>query len=520
MTITQKEEMGRKTGVPQTAVNVGSVDRGLQRQLCGQLGSTRRRVLLFVFSGGAILLLIIATFLFTNSIPIHMTLKDATHSHNSRNYPSVNRDGTDGATPPIHNSSVLELLLRMTSSYTVEATATLLPSLRLFWPRANLAVLLDAESDADVALARSITQTLPGVTRAGLLPPNGFPGKHRSEYDFLNADLYSNATFVGFIDTDTLFTSWVTTRDIFPEFPQRPALRPGVTAVIGRPFNPWWSLVLVSTARVLQQDTILNCMSYFPIVVKAEHLRALRDHVARIHSKPFASVWAETRAAQHNGVKLNVCQYCVICNYLFRFHYDAYNWTAQLDPGAYDPLSGALNWDIILYRPSDSSRADDATLRAAVARMSTRPVARVAVHGGWFTPLGKAIEGKTDTWSRAITLAPGFCHSLAQSLSSRSSDNAIFRRTGSVPTIDARAVCEHAAPGALSAADHSYPLVMSLFDFENIGDEALKRRWTWDVPGCRAAQGRHYAGMQALGELLVFHLRLLRRCLEYSRSLM
>lgn len=47
------------------------------------------------------------------------------------------------------------------------------------------------------------------------------------------------------------------------------------------------------TQFILQQEEVLRCMAYFPIVIKTKHLQELRAHVAKLHSKPFDKVFQE-----------------------------------------------------------------------------------------------------------------------------------------------------------------------------------------------------------------------------------
>ncbi len=105
-------------------------------------------------------------------------------------------------------------------------------------------------------------------------------------------------------------------------------------------------------------------MSYFPVVIKASHLRRLREYVESMHGVPFEEVFAEMNR------KSTYSQFNVMCNFLWRFHRSEYDWHfQQMRPGwhsGHAPVPGQV---------PDTELADmisDPQL--------TMPRARVAVH--------------------------------------------------------------------------------------------------------------------------------------------
>lgn len=194
----------------------------------------------------------------------------------------------------IDDRRVLELYIRGTSAYLNQAHAILFPSLALFWPGAATLLLLDSENSDD----RNISMgTLPANMRVAYSEEHGFQHKDRMEHDMMNADNATSAEFVGFLDTDTFFTTWVTSRDIFeqPSSPGAPCCRPIVIATIGPAYNDWWEAVPASTAYILGEPASVWCMTYFPVVIRTAHLRALRDYVEKLHGVPFNEVWKKSR---------------------------------------------------------------------------------------------------------------------------------------------------------------------------------------------------------------------------------
>lgn len=230
--------------------------------------------------------------------------------------------GTPNAPRSIDDPRVLQLYLRATASKMDVAYIQLLPSLALFWPLASLMVVLDAENVTDRAFNASaaLPPAIASRAKVAYSAPVQFSGKDRMEYDMIYADNLTQAEFVGFVDADTYFTTWVTTADVFIEGDATAsakvglqARRPVFIAAIGRAYNGWWGLVPPSTEILLGEPAVLWCMTHFPIVVKVAHLKALRAHVERIHGVPFAEAWRRSRERNPG------CQYDVMVRPVARF---------------------------------------------------------------------------------------------------------------------------------------------------------------------------------------------------------
>jgi hypothetical protein len=69
------------------------------------------------------------------------------------------------------------------------------------------------------------------------------------------ADLFVNAEFVGFIDSDSLFITPVMPEDLFDGLG-----RPKVLSQVGQPINDWWHGVPAATFKALQ---LLEASSVF-----------------------------------------------------------------------------------------------------------------------------------------------------------------------------------------------------------------------------------------------------------------
>ena len=86
-------------------------------------------------------------------------------------------------------------------------------------------------------------------------------------YYYDDDDLCTNATYVGFLDVDTLFTTAVTPSLILEDG------KPVVTGRIGDPRIPCW---IESAAYILGRKQVMQCMHYFPVTFKTAHIREFR----------------------------------------------------------------------------------------------------------------------------------------------------------------------------------------------------------------------------------------------------
>lgn len=165
--------------------------------------------------------------------------------------------------------------------------------------------------------------------------PGVYPsGYDRQQYLAFIADNFTSAEFVGFTDTDTFIHSYVTELDIFDE-----KGRPIVNGRIGylekcrlsrcnlTPYREMWA---EATLNITGLQEAVNCMSYFPIVVKGIHLKELREFLRLRWAK---STFQEAYSAFVNAQKIwgprrrhMYCQFNIICTYLWWHKRDEYSW--------------------------------------------------------------------------------------------------------------------------------------------------------------------------------------------------
>ncbi len=135
------------------------------------------------------------------------------------------------------------------------------------------------------------------------------------------ADNFTEAEHIGFVDTDTLFVAPVDRKDLFE------GDKPVIIGLYGFDDDPWWSQVPQSTANILRQNEVLRCMSYFPMIIKAKHLRALREFILKTHGKNMNDFF-QSMDKEHYS------QFNIMCNYLWYHHRNEYAWYVQeYEPG-------------------------------------------------------------------------------------------------------------------------------------------------------------------------------------------
>ena len=234
----------------------------------------------------------------------------------------------------------LELALRMNSDpqYVNLYKACFLKSLRLFWPedRLRLTVVLDDESKEDHVTGKLLSKTWPKPTVVYLQPGEAsvYQGNQRRRMylSYFYPEQYVTAEYVGFVDTDTMFTTVVTPELLFASG------RPTIQARIGEPFwQQHWECWSDVTEYFLGDREALQCMSYFPVVMKVQHIIELRTFVEKRFQKPFLDVFRSSLKFENSyfkGTKYNdcMCQFSIMCNYVWYYHREEYDFHLQMVP--------------------------------------------------------------------------------------------------------------------------------------------------------------------------------------------
>jgi hypothetical protein len=206
----------------------------------------------------------------------------------------------------------------------------------------------------------------------------GGKGHRRQQLLMFYADGYTNAEYIGFADTDCKFITFVDREDLFED---------GMPVINGRigtyPANDWWLSVPASTQWLLGGlEEPMRCMSYFPVVIKAVHLKKMREYIFKVHN-----IASDDHRVFNKYMSDKFSQFNAMCAYLWHFHRSEYTWYVHSTDAH---TADAISTEVHQHRPNNSRPTTAATATAIVpgqlADMSVfttemrRPKPRIAIH--------------------------------------------------------------------------------------------------------------------------------------------
>jgi len=219
----------------------------------------------------------------------------------------------------------LELALRMNSNpkfiklYSTWFTL----SLKVFWPQRhlNLTLILDDENKEDHATGEMLSKVWPRPKVVYLHPWNESLYKNQRQRMYLSyfyPEEYVTAEYVGFVDSDTMFTTVVTPKMLFVNG------RPTIQARIGEPFwEQGWECWSDVTEFMIGEKEALQCMSYFPVVFKVAHIIELRNFAEKRLGAPFHEIFRKSLTFENKHFKIrfrllmiafaNIVYFAIMC---------------------------------------------------------------------------------------------------------------------------------------------------------------------------------------------------------------
>ncbi len=207
----------------------------------------------------------------------------------------------------------------------------LVPSMKYFWfLPVNLTVVLD-DTPEDKKFGKEVANTFPfpKICYDRKFDPKYYSNKgyFLQQLSMFYVEECFDQKYVGFIDTDTLFVTSTTPELMFHR------AKPIVLGHYGQPRFEWWK----GTSIALGKKEVFTCMTYFPVVMKVEHLIALRRYVADLHNTSFLNVFRKFATNQ-----TDFSQFSIMCNYMWYFHHDEYQFHAQIQSPR-EPYNNVLN---------------------------------------------------------------------------------------------------------------------------------------------------------------------------------
>ncbi len=238
-------------------------------------------------------------------------------------------------------------------------------------------------------------------------------GYGRQQYLGFVADLYSDAPYIGMIDDDTQFSTFLDREDLFTI--EDGIVKPQIRGQL-KIFSGFYFRWMQSNYIIMKREMPMNCMSYFPVLIKREHFSALREYLMKLHNQPdWDSVFKHVFPHNYNDGAFS--QFCVICTYIFWFHRKEYAWRL---------LDKEPNWDGNSNpRPPNGHfgnklgySMDERTLRPLIASHAFyRDPARFPImHCSMFKRTDKQCkETMAAVYLQGACCNPAFRHSLAHS---------------------------------------------------------------------------------------------------------
>ena len=223
-----------------------------------------------------------------------------------------------------------------------ELRETFIRTLEFFWPRENIRITAVIDNTAfsndyeriqmissfksffHNEVSDSVKIVINNQTNSTLYGP----GWYLQQLLMLWADNFTDAEYIGFVDDDTLFTSPVNSYDLFDE-----AGRPRVIARSIFPEDvPGSRNWLLASEFAFKRTPRLYAMSYFPVIIKRDHLRLMRDDILSRHPQYTcfddfysALIHRKVRDVDIYGLA-GVSQFCLMMEYTFDAHRDEYSW--------------------------------------------------------------------------------------------------------------------------------------------------------------------------------------------------
>ena len=329
------------------------------------IGRTMRQQFLVCIIISVILMTLAFVSFYENSNPASST-RWLNYMDGSTNQDKIIRNKMNLSSPWDH-IPYFELVIRLSSRarHIAEYKRFFVQTYRLYWPAelsGRLVLIFDDEKPYDHQVGEHLATIWPYPRICYRKPSNDSSiyinkGRRRMYWDMFFPETCSESEYIGYVDTDTLWTSTVTPGSLFD------GKRPIILPRIGKHSWPCWA---TATERLLGYKEVPQCMSYFPVIFKTVHIMECRKHIEKKHRKSFDEVFRETMPNGHC-----ICQYSVFCNYVWYNYRNEYRFHMQMTPDK--------NWN-----GKDSWNPSMATLEYLKVNVTVEqkiPKPRIAIHG-------------------------------------------------------------------------------------------------------------------------------------------
>ena len=282
----------------------------------------------------------------------------------------------------------MDIYLRMTSANPKLLNFydnVLVRSMSYFWPdNFSMVAVLDQERNEDKQFGNDIQKRFPFPRvcyMENVVQVKGYSGKDRMQRDMFYPELCTSKKFVAYVDTDTMFVSRVVPEMLFVNG------KPKVIGVYGHIINKWWEKTSQTVVNLFQTKEVMRCMSYFPVIMKVEHIIKLRDYLEKLHGMTFDELLIK---------KKPFSQFNMMCQYIWTFHRDEYSFHLQFQPNRKSGVSSATREDENYFSNLNLSP------------IQTYPLARVSLHYKWILEDWKSQEMYRHLFMASVCFMDGF----------------------------------------------------------------------------------------------------------------
>ena len=198
----------------------------------------------------------------------------------------------------------------------------LVQSMWYFWPDTlSAVVVLNKERWLDYMFGSVVQKTWPYPRTCFMenIPVSGYSTKERAQRDMFYPERCTSKTYVAYVETDTMFITRVLPNMLFADG------KPIVVGIYGNIMHKWWGNVTKSTMNIFKTKEVMRCASYFPVVMKVEHLVKLRAYLENLHNMPFDRILIEKKVEDFSHFSL-------MCQYIWMFHRHEYTFYFQYQP--------------------------------------------------------------------------------------------------------------------------------------------------------------------------------------------
>ena len=296
-----------------------------------------------------------------------------------------------------------------------------LKSFLFFWPleyaKTKLLILLDEEQTQDSAYHKF--QQKVHYYASTKMPPLGEPphnkiviktnnypntwyrkGHDRQQLLMLYADEFVDSEYVGFVDTDCEFVTYVDREDLFEDG------KPVVSGRLGPPFDWTWYYIPSATKSLLQLDEPMRCMAYFPVIIKTKHIKEMREYIERINGGKSLREYLFLEMIDKSQGRYS--QFSFMCAYIWEFHRNEYVWYGSDTAPTYDLQSQYEIFPGHIVGPPPGV----VTNKSLFSREMLLPKPRVAIHTNYEPELTN--DTNHQILKRGYCISPPFPNPLCE----------------------------------------------------------------------------------------------------------